>query len=123
MALGEAEWAATQTVHFAASVALECWCVINAIADQNVSNMHTNATLFEIDRITATPFSALLESIPKKDPKAMRVRCAAMLEADKGPSPLVTKRHLGCHISPAQSIGVLLSGRPFLRALGIRDGA
>lgn len=52
--LGEADWAATQTVHFAASVALECWCVINAIADQNVSNTHTNAILFEIDRITAT---------------------------------------------------------------------
>ncbi len=52
---GEAEWAATQTVHFADSVAFECWCAANAIADQNVSNKHRHAIRFEIDRMTATP--------------------------------------------------------------------
>src|ERR1700740_1555346 len=54
-ALGEAEWAATQTVHFADSVALECWCAANAIADHNVSNTHRHAIRFEIDRMTTTP--------------------------------------------------------------------
>jgi hypothetical protein len=58
--LGEAEWTATQTVHFAASVALECWCATNAIADQIVSNKHTKATRFEIDRITGTPLARCL---------------------------------------------------------------
>ena len=51
---GEAEWAAIQTVHVADSVALECWCVANAIADQRVSNTHIHAIRFVIDRMTAT---------------------------------------------------------------------
>lgn len=90
MALGEAEWAATQTEHFAASVVLECWCVMNAIADQNVSNMHTNAILFEIDSINGYPTSALFESIPKRETKAMSVHCPVTLDPDEGSSPLVT---------------------------------
>jgi hypothetical protein len=55
VALGEAEWAAIQTVHVADSVAFECWCAANAIADQKVSNMHRHAIRFDIDRMTATP--------------------------------------------------------------------
>ena len=54
-AVGEAEWAATQTVHLADSVALECWCAANAIADKNVSNTHRNANRFEIDRMATSP--------------------------------------------------------------------
>ena len=50
VALGEAEWAATQTVHFAASVAFECWCVADANADQKVSSMQNHAMRFELDR-------------------------------------------------------------------------
>jgi hypothetical protein len=37
------------------SVALEWWWATNAIADQSVSNRHSNATLFEIDRIKLYP--------------------------------------------------------------------
>jgi hypothetical protein len=81
-ALGEAEWAATQTVHFADSVAFECWCAANAIADQNVSNRHTNAILFEIDRITATPWKASFESIPKRETNAMREYLARYVLGD-----------------------------------------
>jgi hypothetical protein len=52
-ASGAAEWAATQTVHFADSVALRWLCEANAIADQNVSNIHSHATSFDLDRIMA----------------------------------------------------------------------
>lgn len=50
-ACGEAECAATQTVHFAASFALKWWCVTNATAEHNVSTRHSNAIRFENDRI------------------------------------------------------------------------
>jgi hypothetical protein len=50
-ALGEAECAATQTVHLAASVALEWWCAANATTDQTVSSRQNNATFFEIERM------------------------------------------------------------------------
>jgi hypothetical protein len=50
-ALGADECAATQTVHFNASVVLECWCETNTSADQNVSNTPKKAICFEIDRI------------------------------------------------------------------------
>jgi hypothetical protein len=50
-ALGEAEWAATQTEHFAASVALEWWCAASSTADQTVSSRHNNATFLEIERM------------------------------------------------------------------------
>jgi hypothetical protein len=50
--LGEAEWATIQTVHSEDSVAFECWCAANAIADQKVSNVHKNAIRFDIDRMT-----------------------------------------------------------------------
>src|ERR1700730_2545018 len=49
VAVGEAEWAVTQTVHFNAPVALEWWCETNANADPNVSTRHSHATAFEID--------------------------------------------------------------------------
>ena len=52
-ALGEAEWAATQTVHLAASDALEWWCAASATADQTVSSRHSSATFFEIERMLA----------------------------------------------------------------------
>jgi hypothetical protein len=52
-ALGEAEWVAMQTVHLAASVALEWWCAAIATADQTVSSRHSNATFFEIERMSA----------------------------------------------------------------------
>jgi hypothetical protein len=51
VALGEAEWAAMQTLHFAASVALEWWCATKATADNNVSSRHINTIDFEIDRM------------------------------------------------------------------------
>jgi hypothetical protein len=56
---GDADWAATQTVHLAASVASECLCAANAMADQKVSKRHTNAMLLEIDRNSVTPIYAL----------------------------------------------------------------
>ncbi len=54
MAIGEAEWAVTQTVHFNASVALEWWCETNINADPNVSSRHNPAIAFEIDRKSTT---------------------------------------------------------------------
>jgi hypothetical protein len=51
-ACGEAECAATQTVHFAASFALEWWCVTVATAVHKVSSRHSNAIRFENDRIS-----------------------------------------------------------------------
>lgn len=55
MTWGEAEWAATQTLHFADSIALEWWCAAKASADQNVSTRHSNAMLFDVDRTSGTP--------------------------------------------------------------------
>jgi hypothetical protein len=52
VACGEAECAVAQTVHFAASLALEWWCATNATAEHKVSSRHSNATRFENDRIT-----------------------------------------------------------------------
>ena len=49
--LGEAEWAAMQTVHVAESAEAECWCAANAIADQKVSNKHKHAILLDIRRM------------------------------------------------------------------------
>jgi hypothetical protein len=43
-----------QTVHFAASFALEWWCATNATAEHKVSRRHSSATRFENDRITKT---------------------------------------------------------------------
>jgi hypothetical protein len=51
-ALGEAEWAVTQTVHFNASVGLEWWCATRATAEKKVSSRHRSAIFFEIDCIT-----------------------------------------------------------------------
>jgi hypothetical protein len=51
VALGVDECAAMQTVHFNASVVLECWCETKAIADHNVSNIQKNAICFEMNRI------------------------------------------------------------------------
>ena len=51
---GAAEWAVTQIVHFAASLALEWWCATNATAENKVSSRHRNAIRFENDRITMT---------------------------------------------------------------------
>ena len=56
VALGEAELAAIQTVHFAASVALEWWCAANATADQSVISRHNHAMCFEIDRTTRSDY-------------------------------------------------------------------
>jgi hypothetical protein len=53
--LGEAEWAAMQTVHVAESAEAECWCAANAIADQKVSNKHKHAILFDIGRMRLSP--------------------------------------------------------------------
>jgi hypothetical protein len=47
VARGEAECAAAQTVHFAASFALEWWCVTIATAEHKVSTRHSNAIRFE----------------------------------------------------------------------------
>jgi hypothetical protein len=52
--LGDAEWAATQTVHLAASIALEWWWATNANADQIVSIRQTSATRLDHNRILAT---------------------------------------------------------------------
>jgi len=54
--LGEAEWAAMQTVHVAESAEAECWCAANAIADQKVSNKHKHAILFDIGRMRVSPW-------------------------------------------------------------------
>jgi hypothetical protein len=59
VALGVAECAAAQTVHFTASVVPEWWCETNATADQNVSNAQKNAIRFEIDRINRTRNKAI----------------------------------------------------------------
>jgi len=52
-ALGEAECAATQTVHLAASVALEWRWAANATTEQTVNSKQSNATFFEIERMIA----------------------------------------------------------------------
>jgi len=73
-ALGAAEWAAMQTVHFADSTALRWWWETNAIADQNVSNRHSHATCFEHDRIMAALLRGMiLKSTLKLGTKATRV--------------------------------------------------
>jgi len=54
VALGEAECAAAQTVHFTVSFALEWWCATNATAEVNVSSRQRSATRFENNRITIT---------------------------------------------------------------------
>lgn len=53
--LGDAEWAATQTLHLADSTALACWCRTAAIADQNVSKSNKHAIRLDIERKAATP--------------------------------------------------------------------
>ena len=68
--LGEAEWAAIQTVHVTDSVVFECWCVANAIADQKVSNAHIHAIRFDIERMTATPWK--LDLNVNQDKKRMQ---------------------------------------------------
>jgi hypothetical protein len=70
--LGEAEWAAIQTVHVAESAEVECWCAANAIADQKVSNTHKHAIFFDIDRMSAIPRETFVESIPKRQTNATR---------------------------------------------------
>jgi len=75
--LGEAEWAATQTVHFAASAALEWWCATNATADNNVSNRHIKAIDFEIDRMQAN-LQQLNESTPKQEADAIMMPDSAI---------------------------------------------
>jgi hypothetical protein len=50
---GEAECAATQTVHFAASSELEWWCVVSAYADHRVSNKHSQEMRLEIPLMEA----------------------------------------------------------------------
>ena len=52
---GEAEWAATQTVHFAASMELEWSCDARAYTEHNVSSRHSHAMRFDIDRMYAYP--------------------------------------------------------------------
>jgi hypothetical protein len=66
-ALGDAEWVATQTEHFAASAALECWCAADTIADQNVSNTNSNAIHLEIERKACSPTNPICESISKTE--------------------------------------------------------
>jgi tetrahydromethanopterin S-methyltransferase subunit H len=68
--LGEAEWAATQTVHFAASVALEWLCATNSTADIKVNSRHIQAIDLEIDRMI---WNSLLESTPKREADAIRM--------------------------------------------------
>ena len=58
-ALGDADWVAAQTEHFADSIALECSCAAAAIADQNVSKTNRHAIRFEIDLITANPMNLM----------------------------------------------------------------
>jgi hypothetical protein len=48
-----------QTVHFAASLALEWWCATTATAETNVSSRHRNAIRFENDRITIAARTSL----------------------------------------------------------------
>jgi hypothetical protein len=92
---------------------------MNAIADQKVNTMHTNATVFEIDRITATPPVALFESISKQDTKAMRVHYPATPDPDEGSSPRVTTGLPTAHPSDRtppsvlnkQTVDVLLNWR------------
>jgi hypothetical protein len=51
---GDAECAVTHTVHFAASVALEWWCVTNPTAEHKVSSRQNNAIRFENERMKPT---------------------------------------------------------------------
>ena len=50
-ATGDAEWAATQTVHVAGSSKLEWLWVAKAISDHNVSAKHSHATRFDAVRM------------------------------------------------------------------------
>jgi hypothetical protein len=53
-AAGEAEWAMTQTEHFASSMELECWCTAKPYADTSISSRQSQAIGFKTDRMKAT---------------------------------------------------------------------
>jgi hypothetical protein len=52
---GDAEWATTQIEHCASSLALECWCVAEAYADNNIRNRQNPAIGFNTHRMMADP--------------------------------------------------------------------
>jgi hypothetical protein len=71
--LGEAEWAATQTVHFAASVALEWLCATNSTADIKVNSRHIQAIDLEIDRMIGIRYLNL-----HRNGKQMQLGCLSL---------------------------------------------
>jgi hypothetical protein len=88
---GEAEWAVTQIVHFAASLALEWWCATNATAENNVSSRHRNATRFENDRITITGRTSLHKATSKIETNAIGVALLAAVGLHDGLKAVVTR--------------------------------
>ena len=73
-----------QTVHFAASFALEWWCVTIATAEHNVSSRHSNAIRFENDRITDYRKNRLLKSTPKTKVNATGIPRHGIADAHNG---------------------------------------
>ena len=59
---GEAECAATQTVHVAASLPSEWWCDTRAHADESVSTMQSADITFTSDRINQAPQNVCIKS-------------------------------------------------------------
>jgi hypothetical protein len=72
VALGEAEWTAKQTLHFAASAPFEWWCAANASADQKVNSRHKIAIFFENNRMSLPQQNPFLDSTPKSEANATR---------------------------------------------------
>jgi hypothetical protein len=55
VATGEAECAMTQTVHFASSRELECWCSAKLYAANSISSRQSHAIGFKADRMKSFP--------------------------------------------------------------------
>lgn len=72
-ATGDAEWAATQTVHVAESSKLEWLWVAKAISDHNVSAKHSHATRFNVGRMYTLPTGRSFKSTLKSEFGARRV--------------------------------------------------
>jgi hypothetical protein len=73
-ATGDAEWAATQTVHVAESSKPEWLWVAKATSDSNVSAKQSHATRFDIDRMYTFYTEKCFESTLKLGPGASRIR-------------------------------------------------
>jgi hypothetical protein len=90
VACGEAECAATPTVHFAASFALEWWCVTIATAEHNVSSRHSNAIRFENEHNHYRK-NKLSTSTPRTETNATGIPRHGIADVHSGLGTVVTR--------------------------------